>query len=125
VIIDLPHGHIWTFEEVDAFVDSILRRAAPFPTLGQMKIKKDRATAPVTSPSKIKEACLHYTTDTGEWQKRHWQKVPAEPNGSKISAALPPQRPLVCFLSVIDDHGWRLSTEYEELNDIPSTAGQN
>jgi dienelactone hydrolase len=36
VIINLPHGHIWTFEEVDHFTDSFSRHGMPLPQLGSM-----------------------------------------------------------------------------------------
>jgi hypothetical protein len=115
VILNLPHGHIWTFKEVDSFVDSVLRNGTPLPLLGPMKIEGDNASARVTSREAIKQAQLHYTTDTGEWQKRRWQSVPAELHSDVVSATLPPQRPLVCYLSVNDEHGLRVSTEHEEL----------
>jgi len=80
-----------------------------------MKIKGDHVSAPVASRVAIKQTQLHYTTDTGDWQKRQWQTVPAELHRNIISATLPPQRPLVCFLSVTDERGLRVSTEHEEL----------
>ena len=63
----------------------------------------------------LKDVALHYTTDTGEWQKRRWQTVAAEVGRHIISAHLPPQRPLVCYLSVTDERNLRVSTEYEEI----------
>jgi len=115
VILNLPHGHIWTFEEVDQFADSILRGGTPLPGLSLMKIAGDKATAHVGSAVPLKQAALHYTTDTGEWQKRRWQTVAAEVERNTISAYLPQQRPLVCFLSVTDERNLRVSTEHEEI----------
>ena len=115
VVLNLPHGHIWTFEEVDAFVDSVLRGGTPLPRLGPMKLDGDRVSAKVIAPDAIKEATLRYTTDTGEWQKRHWETSPAEVGHGAISARLPAQRPLVWFLSVTDERGLRVSTEHAEL----------
>src|SRR5205814_6458462 len=115
IILNLPHGHIWTFDEVDRFADSILRGGAPLPGLSQMKITGDEATAHVVSPVPLKEVALHYTTDTGEWQKRPWQTVAAEMGRHIISVRLPQQRPLVCFLSVTDERNLRVGTEYEEI----------
>jgi dienelactone hydrolase len=115
VVLDLPHGHIWTFDEVDVFVDSVLRGGTPLPRLGQTKINGDRVSAKVVSRLPIKRAALHYTTDTGEWQKRRWQTVPAELKRGTITARLPRQRPLVWYLTVTDERGLRVSTEHEEL----------
>ena len=77
------------------------------------EIDGDRVSARVISPVPIKQAALHYTTDTGEWQKRRWQTVPAELKGHTITARLPGQRPAVWFLSVTDERGLRVSTEHE------------
>lgn len=98
VVLDLPHGHIWTFDEVDVFVDSVLRGGIPLPRLGRTRIHGDRVSAKVISSVPIKRAALHYTTDTGEWQKRRWLTVPAEVKRGTITARLPGQGPLVWFL---------------------------
>jgi hypothetical protein len=80
-----------------------------------MQIKGDRVTAKLIASVPIKEAALHYTADTGEWQKRRWETAPAEVGHAPISARLPEQRPLVWFLSLTDDRGLRISTEHDEL----------
>jgi dienelactone hydrolase len=113
VVPGLHHGHIWTFSEVDVFVDSVLRGGPPLPRLGPMAIYGDSVSTKIISPVPIKQAALHYTTDTGEWQKRGWQTVPAELKGNTIIAHLPGQHPLVYYLSVTDERGLRVSTEHE------------
>ena len=115
VVPGLPHHHIWTFDEVDVFVDSVLRGCPPLPRLGRTRIDGDRVSATVVSPRPVKQAALHYTTDTGEWQKRRWQAVPAELKGNTVTARLPGERPLVWFLSITDERGLRVSTEHEDL----------
>jgi hypothetical protein len=115
VVLNLPHGHIWTFGEVDAFVDSVLRGGTPLPRLQTMAIRGDRAVVAVKSRTALKRAELHYTTDTGEWQKRQWKNVPAELRHNTISVQLPQPRPLVCYLSVADERSLRVSTEHAEL----------
>jgi dienelactone hydrolase len=115
VVLNLLHGHIWTFDEVDVFVDSVLRGGPPLPRLDQPKIDGDRVRVKAISPVPVKEAALHYTTDTGEWQKRRWETVPVELAGNTITARLPVQRPLVWYLAVTDERGLRVSTEHEEL----------
>jgi dienelactone hydrolase len=113
VVLGLQHGHIWTFDEVDTFVDSVLRGGSPLPQLGPMKIDGDRVSAKVISPVPIKQAALNYTTDSGEWQKRRWQTVPAEVKGNTIRARLPGQRPSAYYLSITDERGLRVSSEHE------------
>lgn len=115
VVLNLPHGHIWTFAEVDQFVDSVLRRGAPLPQLRTLRIREGVAAAKVTSPVPLKKAELHYTSDGGAWQQRHWETVPATLERNVITATLPSQRPLVCFFSATDDRGLRTSTEHLEL----------
>jgi hypothetical protein len=115
VVLNLPHGHIWTFGEVDTFVDSVLRGGPSLPRVTTMTLRGDRALATVRSRAPLKQAALHYTTDTGEWQKRQWKTNPAALRQNTITAQLPPARPLVCFISVTDERGLRVSTEHVEL----------
>jgi len=115
VVVKLPHGHIWTFGEVDAFVDSALGGGTPLPRLGAVKIRGYSASATVASPTKLAKAELHFTTDAGEWQKRRWETVPAELKRNTVAVPLPKERPLTFYLSVTDERGWRVSTEHEEL----------
>ena len=116
VVLNLPHGHIWTFDEVYAFVDSVLRGGTPLPRLARAKIDGDHVSAKVIAPAPVKSAALNCTADAGEWQKRRWITVPAEVRGDTVSARLPAQRPRVWFLSVTDERGLRVSTEHEELS---------
>lgn len=115
VKIKLPHGHIWTFGEVDQFVDSQLKGGTPLATLADMKLAGDNASAAVTAPVAIAKAEFHYTTDSGAWQKRNWQTVPAELKDGVVTAKLPAERPVVYFLSVTDSRGVAISTHHEEL----------
>jgi dienelactone hydrolase len=119
VVLDLPHGHIWTFGEVDQFVDSVLRGGAPLPQLQTLRIREGVATANVASPVPLRNAELHFTTDGGTWQQRRWETVPATLERNLITARVPSQRPLVCYLSVTDDRGLRASTEHVELQANP------
>jgi dienelactone hydrolase len=115
VQINLPHGHLWTFGEVDAFVESVLRGGAPLANLQPMNVANGLARTRVTSQVAVTKAEFHYTTDAGDWQKRKWTTVPANLNASTISAELPTPRPLVCFLSVTDERGLRVSAPHVEL----------
>lgn len=116
VRVRLPHGHIWTFREVDSFVDSVLQGGAPLPKLKAMKIKGDVAVTSFGSRVPVTKAELNYTTDTGEWQQRLWKSAPAEIKGGSVSARLPAERPLVCYLSVTDDRGVTVSTPHVVLS---------
>ncbi len=115
VKIQLRHGHIWTFGEVDGFVDSVLKGGALLPRVSAMRIANGAARATVASPVPVVKAEFHYTTDQGPWQKRVWQTAPAQLAGRKVSAVLPAARPLVCYLSVTDQRNLSVSTQHEEL----------
>src|SRR5262249_22716482 len=86
------------------FVDSVLQKGEPLPRLKPIKITGDLAVAEVSSKGAVTKAELNYTSDTGEWQKRLWKTIPAEMADGKVTAKLPSERPLVCYLSVTD---WR------------------
>lgn len=115
VKIKLPHGHIWTFGEVDQFVDSHLKGGPPLATIDAMRVSSMSATAKVNALVAISKAELHFTADFGAWQKRNWQTVPAEFADGLITAKIPSERPLVCYLSVTDSRGVSVSTQHEEL----------
>lgn len=114
VVLNLPHGHIWTFGEVDTFIDSALRGGESGPRLSRMRMEGRKITVSVKSPTAVKEARLNYTTDGGEWQKRRWQTVPAEVRGRTIRVALPDEGAAAWFVSATDTRGLRTSTEHEE-----------
>ena len=115
VILNLRHGHYWDFNEVDTFVDSILLRGTPLPRLDAMKTRDDVVSARFSSPVQIKKAELHFTNDSGAWQKRRWETLPANIEGNTVSAILPKQRPIVWFFAITDERGLRVSTEHEAL----------
>lgn len=116
VKIKLPHGHIWTFGEVDQFVDSHLKGGQPLATLDAMRLSGESVRAKVTSTVPVTKAEFHFTTDSGPWQKRNWQTVPAQHADGVVTAKLPAERPLVCYLSVTDSRGVAVSTQHEELS---------
>lgn len=117
VQIDLPHGHIWSFREVDAFVDHALRGGPPLAKLTPLKLEAGQASVRFNSPAPVTRATLHYSTDTGPWQKRSWHNVLAQLRGSRATSPLPVARPLVCFMTVTDQRGLTVSTEHVELAD--------
>jgi dienelactone hydrolase len=113
--IGLPHGHCWTFGEVLAFTDWALKDGPPLPKLSTLQVRDGKAQTTVRSQNVISRAELCFTSDTGAWQQRKWQRQPAAIEKRRISATLPNLRPLVCFLSVTDNRGLIISTEHREL----------
>lgn len=119
VRVRLPHGHIWTFGEVDAFIDSHLKKGDPLPTVGEMTRDGETVTAAVSSKTKLKVAHLHYAVATGPWQNREWKSVPAKLKDGRVTAMLPADRPLVYFLAVTDERGLEVSSPHAELTAQP------
>lgn len=115
VRVRLPHGHIWTFGEVDAFIDSHLKRGDPLPAVGAMTRAGDVVSAPVTSKVGLKGGHLYHAAATGPWPKREWQTTPAEVRDGRVTARLPAGRPLVYYLAVTDARGLEVSTPHEIL----------
>jgi hypothetical protein len=115
VAVNRPHGHIWTFPEVDAFVDGVLRRGPAFARFSNPLIVGDHISVRLNRVVSAKETSLCYTTNSGPWQKRTWMTAGAQLDGNRLTADLPAARPLVAFLALTDEHGVRISSEHVEL----------
>ena len=115
VAVNRPHGHIWTFPEVDAFVDNVLREDPPLVRVGAPRVQPERLTAKLDRIIPFKEVSLCYTTNSGSWQKRKWHTAPARLDGQQLSAELPSTRPLVAFLAIKDEQGRHISSEHVEF----------
>jgi len=115
IILNMKHGHIWTFGEVDGFVDSVLRGGKPLLALQRLKVKADLATARLSSsePCRVE---LIYTFDGGPWQQRQWHTAEVACRNRNLRADLPKQRPLAFYLCATDERGLRTSTVVQELS---------
>jgi hypothetical protein len=111
VRVRLPHGHIWTFGEVDAFIDSHLKKGASLLEIGPMLREGESVSTQVKG--KARKAMLHYAIATGPWQKREWKSIAAEIDEGTVRAKLPADRPLVYFLGVTDARDVEVSTPHE------------
>ena len=111
--INLPHGHIFTFKEVDAFIDSmLLKDAKPLAAVAPLQIGGDGKTVSTTFHSEVPvvKAELIWTTDDGDWQKRNWSSTPAVINGDKVSVLLPAEKTTAYSLLLTDERGLKIST---------------
>ncbi len=111
VVMKLAHGHIWTNKEVDEFIDRTLRREE-FPEIAELQLSEKNVKATSTEP--LKEAQLIYTTETGPWQQKKWETIPATIAGRKISAAMPVENPVAVMLTGTTKDGLRISSEYSD-----------
>jgi hypothetical protein len=124
VTVNMPHGHSqgWAPKEIGAFVDSVLKDGKPLVRLGTLARRDDNHVyASFEGSAKLKKAELHYTTDTGRWQGRKWRTLPAtiDDENNQIQAEIPTARPLVAFLTMIDDRGYTVSTDHVVLQTNP------
>jgi dienelactone hydrolase len=110
--VRMPHGHIWTFGEVDAFIDSHVKKGEPLLQLGKMTRDGDAVSAKATG--KPKSAQLHYAVAEGPWQKREWKSIDATVDGERVTAKLPTDRPLVYYLAIKDERGLQTSAPHDE-----------
>jgi len=115
VAVNRPHGHIWTFPEVDAFVGSVLRGEPPLPQLGAPVLAKNELSAAINQNSGFKETSLCYTTNSGPWQKRQWHISPARIKDGRLTGELLSVRPIAAFLAIKDEAGNHISSEHIEL----------
>ncbi len=116
ITVKRPHGHIFTFKEVDTFIDSVLLKdAKPLATVSTMKFDADKKTVSATflSAVPIPKAELVWTTDGGPWQKREWKSAPATIDGETVSATMPLEPPTCFYLLLTDERGLPISTPTE------------
>ncbi len=108
--VRLPHGHIWTFPEVDAFIDAALKQGKPLAKVGEMQNPEPgKAAVKVESAVPIKSVALNYAIAEGPWQKREWKTIPAKKNNALWEAELPKERPLVYYFLAVDERGLETS----------------
>ncbi|MDR1518285.1 MAG: prolyl oligopeptidase family serine peptidase [Dysgonamonadaceae bacterium] len=118
LIVGLPHYHNWEIKEVEAFIDAYCLKTKPLATVGVPKINGSEMQATFTADVLIKEAALCYTTDTNVPPQCQWQSIPAQLNGNSVSAGIPAERPIRCFLQVTDERGLKTSSTYIDITDF-------
>lgn len=124
---ELPHGHIWTFPEVDAFVDHALRpgpQSPPLTRFGDPEHDGKTVRAPILSGPAPVSAELHWTTDTGDWKSRRWTSVPAEITPEDVRATPPEARPLTFFFTAKDSRGLVTGSSHDEIPAAPEASGR-
>ena len=115
IAVPRPHGHIWTFPEVDAFIDNTLKigDSGPLISVTAPEINGDTLSVKVVGDEKPVAAELYWTSDTGRWQEKKWESAPAAIDGDTVSAAVPSSAKCV-FLNLTDSRGLVVSSEHIE-----------
>lgn len=119
--VRMPHGHPQGAkpEEIFTFADSILRKGPRLARIGRQGFNKQGFNSggniwvkfAATRP--IAKAELAFTRDTGKWQDRKWETVPAELKGTTASAAVPSDAKAF-FLNLFDAEGRVVSGEIHD-----------
>ena len=100
--------------QIYAFADSIVKDGVPLPKLTQPKIAGDQVTVSFSSASKVAQAELLYTRDTGLWPQRKWETAPAKTSASEVSAIVP-DGATVLFFNLTDERGLLVSSEFIQI----------
>jgi dienelactone hydrolase len=117
--VAMKHSHVhgWEPKEIGLYVDSVLTGGAPLPRLGPIHVEGNQAHAQVTNNTAVVKGLLHFTSDTGSWKERKWETKEARVAGGAIHAELPAMRPLVFYVSAIDDRGAMVSAEHVQIGE--------
>ena len=110
--VKMRHGHQpgWEPNEIGRFIDHHLLDTDPLPQLGTPQFKDGVATVGVETPLELKQAQLHYTTDSGRLAERNWTSLPASIDGKTISATVPDSA-TIWLLSATDSRDAMVSTD--------------
>jgi dienelactone hydrolase len=110
--VNMKHGHPpgWAPREIGLFVDSYCRGGKPLAKPSAPKVEDGEVRVSYAAEVPVKEAQLHYTTDTGLRAKREWKSLPAKVADGIINAPLPPKEANTWFISLTDDRGAMVTT---------------
>jgi len=116
VRVGMPHGHGGPGEnpeEILALAESLYAQQKPLARVVKTTREGRKVSAYVESALPIQKAELHFTTDTGKWQDRKWQTIPAEWDAKtgKTSALLP-ELASVYYFNLQDQRGLVVSSEW-------------
>jgi len=116
--VRMPHGHGAAGEgpeEIRALADSLFKKGVPLARITGQNRKGDQLTVTFESRVPIAKVELNFTKDTGVWQKRNWETVPATLDTAKrrATATIPPGA-TVFYFNLTDANGLVVSSEHVE-----------
>lgn len=118
VRVRMPHGQGpgETPKEILVMAESLFANGVPLARITKMGRDGRNAWAFAESDAPIQKAELNFTTDTGKWQDRKWQTVPAawDAKTGKVSAVLP-EATAVFYFNLMDNRDLIVSSEHEEI----------
>ena len=116
--IRMPHGHGPAGEnpeEIHVFANSLLNHGKPLAAITEQGHESAAAWAKFKSEFPIVKAELCFTRQSGKWQDREWETLPAEVDAttSKVTATVPAEA-TVFYLNLFDNRDCVVSTEHVE-----------
>ncbi len=94
----------------------MLKEGTPLPRMAGSGRHGATVWATYTSPVPVVRAELNFTHDTGRWQDRRWQAIPADFAHARITARLP-DGARVYYFNLFDERGCVVSTEHAVCDD--------
>ncbi|MDD4870241.1 MAG: acetylxylan esterase [Kiritimatiellae bacterium] len=117
--VRMPHGHGAAGEnpeEIHVFADNILKSDVPLACITKQGFDDGKAWVTFDSKRPIMKSELNFTKDTGIWQKRKWETIPADLDLAqhKVSITVPAGT-TVFYLNLIDENKLAVSSEHVEI----------
>lgn len=112
----MPHGHGGAGEnpeEIRVFADSLLKGGAALPAITGSGREGTNVWATYAAKVAVVKAELNYTRDTGRWQDRKWESIPANQSDGRVAASLP-EGTRVYYFNLVDQRDCVVSTEHDE-----------
>jgi hypothetical protein len=115
ITVNMPHGHHqgWAPKEIGLFIDHHLLGAPALPEIRDPEMSGGKVKAKVKRATELKSAELHFTTGTGQINKRQWKTVAARLDDDTILADAPPDDTTIWFFTVTDERGAVVSSKFE------------
>lgn len=127
VRVRMPHGHGGAGEnpeEIHAFADHILKGGPGLTRISKphvfgTELRASYVSGDAVPPGKgslAAKAELNFTRETGPWQKRTWETIPArswsDPREVMVEI---PEGACVAYFNLVDEHGLVVSSEHIEF----------
>ncbi len=116
--VRMPHGHGPAGEnpeEIHIYANSFLKGGDPLAKITDQGQSAEEAWATFQSKAPITKAELCFTKDSGKWQDRKWETVPAtiDAGSSRVTAKIPAEAK-VFYINLFDDRQCAVSTQHVE-----------